>query len=365
MHKPVGKKSFFRRKAGRPPGTLDDGRGKSLDPSRLHFIYFSEASFEETSYSPEQFYKEKEEIKSKLLSKDHISWLNINGVDDSRLLETLGEMMDVHPLVLEDIQSEGHRPKIEEYENHIYMIFHNTLWDEESQNVVVEPVSLLLFENCLITFEAGPALFLEPLLERIRKGKGRIRKMGTAYLSYTLLDVMVDNATVVLEDLNNEIVLAEEMVLTKDIETIDVYSIHRMKRQIISFRKTIWPSREVLLSCIKGEFDLIPPTIYNFIRDVYDHVMQISESVEILNDTLKGIIDAYNSALSNRMNAVMKVLTIIATIFIPLTFIAGIYGMNFQYLPELSWRWSYFTVLGVMVVVAGGMLVFFRRKKWF
>ena len=364
MIKPGSQKSFFRHKAGTPPGTLHDEIGKAQIPSQIHFIDFSESLFKEVHLESKDFHSEKEDIKSRLLSKDHVSWLNIKGVDDSRLLETLGGMMNVHPLVLEDIQSESHRPKIEEYEDYIYLIFHNTYWDKASQNVVVEPVSLMLYENCLITFEAGPDDFLMPLLERIRKGKGRIRKMGAAYLSYALLDIMVDNATIVLEDLNNEIVAAEERVLTEDIESIDVYSIHRMKRQIISFRKTIWPIRELLLSCMKGDFNLIPKSIYNFIRDVYDHVIQISESVEILNDTLKGIIDAYNSSLSNRMNAVMKVLTIIATIFIPLTFIAGIYGMNFQYLPELAWRWSYFTVLGIMAAVAFGMILFFRRKKW-
>jgi magnesium transporter len=234
---------------------------------------------------------------------------------------------------------------------------------EKRKEVRSEQVSLILGPNFVISFEEDEGDVFDAVRERIRAGKGRIRKLGPDYLAYSLLDAVVDNYFIVLEKLGEDVEdVEEELIRSPDRET--VHEIHALKREMIYLRKSVWPLREVISGLERTESELIKDSTGIFLRDVYDHTIQVIDTVETYRDMLSGMLDIYLSSLSNRMNEVMKVLTIIATIFIPLTFIAGVYGMNFKFMPELEWRWGYFVVLGVMAVIGVLMVILFKRRRW-
>ena len=226
-----------------------------------------------------------------------------------------------------------------------------------------EQISLILGPNFVISFQEKEGTVFNPVRERIRNGKGRIRKMGPDYLAYALLDVIVDNYFVIMEKLGEKIeFLEEELVTQPGPETLQ--TIHHLKREMIFFRKAVWPLREVIGSLERGESPLIKGTSRVYLRDVYDHTIQVIDTIETFRDMVSGMLDIYLSSISNRLNAVMKVLTIIATIFMPLTFLAGIYGMNFKYMPELEWRWGYLMFWLIMIGIGAFMLIYFKKKRW-
>jgi magnesium transporter len=235
--------------------------------------------------------------------------------------------------------------------------------DNETSETQVEQVSLVFGKNFVISFQEKQGDIFETIRERIRNGKGRIRKMGTDYLAYALIDAVVDHYFIILEKDGEKIEELEDKVVS-DPKPETLQKIHRLKREMIFLRRSVWPLRELVNSLERGESPLIHKATRIYLRDVYDHTIQVIDTLETYRDMLSGMHDTYLSSISNRMNEVMKVLTIIATIFIPLTFIAGIYGMNFEFMPELKWRWAYFSVWGVILIVAVFMLIFFRRKKW-
>jgi magnesium transporter len=235
--------------------------------------------------------------------------------------------------------------------------------DDETGQILAEQVSLVLGKNFVISFQEREGDIFNPVRERIRNGKGRIRKMGADYLVYSLLDSIVDNYFIILEKLGERIELLEEKLITNPVpETINL--IHKLKREMIFLRRSVWPLRELIGNIERGESSLIKGSTNIYLRDVYDHTIQVIDTIETFRDILSGMLDIYLSSVSNRLNAVMKVLTIIATIFMPLTFIAGIYGMNFKYMPELEWRLGYPVILLTMVSIGVLMLVSFRKKKW-
>jgi len=236
-------------------------------------------------------------------------------------------------------------------------------FSDENQSIEAEQVSLILGANYVISFQERIGDVFENIRDRIRNAKGRIRKMGPDYLAYTLIDAIVDNYFAILERLGEKIESMEEEVIGDPTEKT-VQQIHSLKRQMISLRKSIWPLRELIGGIQKSESSLINETTDIYMRDVYDHTIQIIDTIESFRDMVSGLLDIYLSSLSNKMNAVMKVLTIIATLFIPLTFVAGIYGMNFEYMPELKVRWAYGAVWLVMITIAVIMLFYFRKKKW-
>ncbi len=293
-----------------------------------------------------------------------VKWINIDGLHDVELIEKVGKQFNIHPLILEDIVHARQRPKMEEFDSHIYVVLKMITLDEEQHKIDLEQVSIVLAGNCVISFQERIGDVFDPIRERIRNGKGRIRKMGGDYLMYALLDRIVDNYFVVLEGMGDRIEEIQEQVATDPSEEV-LHSIHTMKREMLLLRKAVWPLREMINNLQKVESEIITPTTQIFLRDVYDHIVQTIDTTETLREMTSGILDVYLSSISNRMNAVMKVLTIIATIFIPLTFVAGIYGMNFNYMPELEWKWAYpfgFWVVILAIIVV--MLVYFRKKRW-
>jgi len=291
-----------------------------------------------------------------------ITWVNVEGIGRLELLKRLGDCYGIHPLVLEDIANTDQRPKAEEYDTYLFVVLKMLTPVEAGVNS--EQVSLILGDGWLLTFQEGlDGDPFGPVRERLKNPQGRIRSQKADFLAYSLMDIIVDNYFLVLEQVADRIeVMEEDLMRTPSQRTLA--EIYRLKRELLFIHKAIWPLREVINSMIRRESPLIKESTLIYLRDLYDHTIQVIETVETLRDMLSGMLDIYLSSVSNRMNAVMKVLTIIATIFMPLTFIVGLYGMNFKYMPELEWRWGYPAVLLVMVGVTVGMLIFFRRKKW-
>ena len=292
-----------------------------------------------------------------------VAWINMSGIHDIGIMEDFGEQFGIHSLVLEDILHTGQRPKMEDYGEYIFFLLQMFMFDDETRGIKVEQVSFILGPRFVISFQEREEDVLELIRERLRKSKGRIRKMGADYLFYSLMDAIVDYYFVVLERIGERIeVLEEELVAAPGPDTLA--AIHALRREMIFFRKSTWPLREAISRLQRTGSPLIDESVNIYIQDVYDHVIQTLDTVETYREMVSGMLETYLSSVSNRMNEVMKVLTIIATIFIPLTFIAGIYGMNFEYMPELGWHWGYYTVWGVMAAAALAMVYFFRRKKW-
>ncbi|MDK2896867.1 MAG: magnesium transporter [Candidatus Atribacteria bacterium] len=290
-----------------------------------------------------------------------VTWIDIVGLHKIEAIEKIGKHYNLHPLILEDILNVKQRPKIEYFDDYIFIVLKTLTYDEFS-GIEAEQVSIIVGKNFVFTFQERKGDVFEPIRARIRHNKGVIRENGADYLLYALIDVIVDNYFVILEKLGEEIEDLEEEVIS-DSSPATVQAIHRLKRNLIELRKSVWPLREILNTLSKDESRLVKKTLI-YLRDVYDHTIQIIDTVEIFRDMVSGLLDVYLSSTSNKMNEIMKVLTIIATIFIPLTFLAGIYGMNFRYMPELEWRLGYPLVLGVMLGIGIGMVIYFKRKKW-
>ncbi len=293
-----------------------------------------------------------------------VHWLNIDGSHQVDYLEEIGGRLNIHPLVLEDILNTNQRPKLEEYDEYLFIELNMLSWNAELSLVDAEQISLLLGEKYLITFQEQEKDVFEGVRKRIREGKSRLARGGADYLAYSLIDAVVDNYFIVLENLGEQIeFLEEELVTDPDPDTL--HAIHDLKRELIFLRKSVWPLREVISALERGESRLFRDSSLIYLRDAYDHIIQIIDTIETFREMVSGMLDIYLSSVSNRMNEVMKVLTMIATVFIPLSFIVGLYGMNFQYMPELGWKWGYPMVWGVIIAVVGGMVIYFRRKKWF
>ena len=294
---------------------------------------------------------------------DTVSWINLSGIHDISLIELFGQHFGIHNLALEDILNTQHRPKVEEMDGYSLIILKMLFFDEKTQSIDTEQISLILGPRYVLTFQEKEGDVFDGVRERLQRSNGRIRLRGADYLAYALLDSIVDSYFHILENVGDHLTLLEEDLLSyPDQSTLN--RIHHYKRQLMILRKSVWPLREVISELYKEESLLIREDTQVFLRDLYDHTIQVLDTVEIFRDTVSGLQDLYMSAVSNRMNEIMKVLTIMASIFIPLTFIAGIYGMNFEYIPELKWHWGYFMVWGFMISCIIGMLAYFRRKKW-
>jgi magnesium transporter len=344
------------KKAGLPPGTLVHIGEKKVERAKITIIDYDEGQFKEEEI-------ERVEECFPFRDKPYVTWINIDGVHQVAILEKLGKHFDLHPLLLEDIMHTEQRPKMEDFGDYIFVVLKVLYWDEKDNEIKPEQVSLILGSTFVISFQEGAGDVFNPIRERIRKAKGRIRKMKADYLAYALVDTIVDHYFIVLEKLGEKIENMEEDLVTNPTpETLQ--AIHTLKRELIFLRKSVWPLREAVNSLERGESSLIHESTDIYLRDVYDHTIQVIDTIETFRDMVSVMLDIYLSSVSNKMNEVMKVLTIIATIFIPLTFIASIYGMNFKYIPELEWHWGYPAILFVMVAVGISMLAFFRRKRW-
>jgi len=344
------------KKAGFPPGTLVHIGEKKTEEPKITIIDYDETHFEEREIKTiEECFVYKE--------KPTVTWINVDGLHQIEILEKLGDGFGLHPLVLEDILNTDQRPKMEDYGEYLYIVLKMLEGNDPSSEMAAEQISLILGPNFVISFQEKGGDVFNPVRERIRTGAGRIRKMGADYLAYTLLDSIVDNYFVVLEKLGEKIEFLEEKLIAQPTsQTLQI--IHHLKREMIFLRKGVWPLREVISGLERGESSLIKQNTVVYLRDVYDHTIQVIDTIETFRDMVSGMLDIYLSSVSNRLNAVMKVLTIIATIFMPLTFLAGVYGMNFKYMPELEWRWGYPLILIMMLIIGVFMLFYFKKKKW-
>jgi magnesium transporter len=353
MPKLIKKRS---KKAGLPPGTLIHIGEKKTEELKITVIDYEETHFEE---------REVKRVEECFVFKDKptVTWMNVDGLHQVEILEKLGECYGLHPLVLEDILNTDQRPKMEDYGEYIYIVLKALDYNDKSNEIETEQISLILGSNFVFSFQEREGDTFDPIRERIRNGKGRIRSMGADYLAYALVDSIVDNYFIILEKLGEKIEFLEDKLVSHPTpETLQ--TIHHLRREMIFLRKAVWPLREVINSLERGESSLVKESTRLYLRDVYDHTIQTIDTIETYRDMVSGMLDIYLSSVSNRLNSVMKVLTIIATIFMPLTFLAGVYGMNFKYMPELGWRWGYPFIWLIMVGIGVCMLIFFRKKKW-
>jgi len=344
------------KKTGLPSGTLVYTGEKRDEQVKIHVINFDEANFQES---------ELDSIDACIPYKDKpgVTWINVDGVHNVPLLEKLGDCFGLHRLVMEDIANTDQRPKTEDYGDYLYIVL-KMLSAGMNGEIVTEQLSLVLGANFVLSFQEGIEGDVFPLIrERLRSGKGRVRKMGADYLAYSLLDAVVDNYFVILEKFGDKIESIETELIGNPTQQT-VQRIYQLKREMIFLHNAVWPLREVVSNIGKHESPLIKEATAPYLRDVYDHVVHIIDSVDIYREMLSSMLDMYLSSVSNRLNEVMKVLTAISLIFMPLTFIVGVYGMNFKYMPELEWRYGYFITLLAMLGIGVVMLLYFKRKKW-
>ena len=344
------------KKAGLPPGTLVHIGDKKVDSVRVTYLDYDENNVDEKQVSAiEDCFPFK--------ATPTVTWINIDGLHDIRLMEKIGKEFDLHPLLLEDVLNTGQRPKSEDFGKNIFIVLRMLSYNDELQAVESEQVSLVVGANFVISFQERVGDVFEPIRERIRNNKGRICKMRADYLAYALVDAVVDSYFTILERFGEKIESMEEKLVSDPTEKT-LQQIHAMKREAILLRKSVWPLREAISGLQRSESELISEATSVYLRDVYDHTIQIIDTIESFRDMVSGMLDIYLSSISNKMNSVMKVLTIIATIFIPLTFVAGIYGMNFESMPELKWKYGYAAVWVVMLTIGMAMVIYFRRRKW-
>ncbi|HAR64578.1 MAG: magnesium and cobalt transport protein CorA [Candidatus Margulisiibacteriota bacterium] len=354
MHRFYIKKS---KKIGLPPGTPIHLGEKKTDKTKITLIQYDENQLQEL---------ETDKFEKILSNKNDtaINWINIDGVSQIEIIEIISKQFGLHPLTLEDIASTGQRPKIEDYGDYIFLVLKTFYCDVRDKEISSEQISIILGSNFVISFQERSSNIFDPIKDRIRQIGSHIRKKGADYLVYSLLDTIVDNYFLVLEESGDKIENIERILITNP-EAKTLRSIYSLKREIMFLRKSVWPLREVCNSIERLESPLISQSTKIYLRDVYDHSFQIIDTIETFRDMLSNMLDIYLSSISNKMNEIMKVLTIISTIFIPLTFIAGVYGMNFENMPELHWKWGYYFVLFFMAIIVVSMIIYFRRKKWF
>ncbi len=341
---------------GSAPGTLKHTGARKTERVRITLIDYDAESLVERQL-------ERIEDSFPYAVEAPVTWVNVDGLHDEAVAEAVSDRFKVHRLAMEDVLSTTQRPKVEEYEDHFLVILKMLSFDPETDSLSTEQLSLIVGPNYLFSFQERPGDVFEPVRERLRQGRLRIRSRGTDYLAYTLIDAVVDNYFRILEQIGDRIEAIEQEVM--DDASIELmHRIHHLKGEVMVLRRAVWPLRETLGLMYRGEIPNITEETQLFLRDVYDHCVQVIDTAETLREVLSGTMDLYMSGVSNRMNEVMKVLTIIATIFIPLSFFAGLDGMNFEYMPELGVRWAYPGLLLAMATLAGGMIWYFRRRGW-
>ncbi len=342
------------KKTGLPPGTLVHIGERKSEKVTVAVFRYSTTSCEELQV---------EQVDQLSPPADEsVIWINVGGVHKVEMVETLGKQFSLHPLLLEDVTNTDQRPKLDDYEAYIFLVM-KMLSLTDRKDIAVEQVSFVLGKNYVISFQENGTDVFQPVRERLRGGKGRLRQSGADYLLYALVDAIVDQYFAVLE-LSGEQIEAVQQAVVDDPKPETLNEIHALKRQLLFVRRAVWPLRDVMTNLSRSDCPFLQHPTRLFFRDVYDHVVQIVDTIEILREMVSASLDIYLSSVSYRLNTIMRVLTVITTIFMPLSFIASIYGMNFEYMPELRSPWGYPLVLGVMAAVGVGMLVLFRNKRW-
>lgn len=348
--------NFMSKKAGLPPGTLIHIGKKTTEEQRISVF----------DYNPEEL----KEIECKNIEdvfpfrdKKSVSWINIDGLHETENIAKLGEHFGIHPLVLEDVLNTRLRPQLEEHDEFLFISLKMLGISGDQKHIITEQISFILGENWLISFQERQGDIFDGLRHRAKDTKRPLRKRGNDYLLYRLLDTIVDHYFFIIEHINEKIEVLDKRVLIDSTNEF-IFEVQKLKNKIINFRKVVTPLREMLTTLKKDENEFFEESTLIYLNDVYDHVIQIQETVESQKESLTSLLELHTSLLGHKMNQIMKVLTIMASIFIPLTFVAGIYGMNFEYMPELGFRYGYFIVWGIMISIFIGMLIYFQRKKW-
>ncbi|MDL2229160.1 magnesium/cobalt transporter CorA [Treponema sp. OttesenSCG-928-L16] len=341
---------------GLPPGSPIYVGDRSPDEMQLSVIGYDPVSaWQKTASSVEELLQ--------YANSAGITWINVEGLKDSASIGILTEHFGIHPLTLEDILNTKQRPKVEEFETYLFIILEAISLDEDGSSRL-EQLSLILMENAVITFQERGGDSFGPIRKRILNNAGRIRRMGSDYLAYGIIDSMVDNYFLVLDVLGAKIEDFEDRAIDESDKDF-IPDFQNVKQELLRLRRAVWPLRESLSALMRLDSELIGEELEPFLRDLHDNVMQAAETIDSYRELLAGVMEVHLSSISNRMNNVMKVLTIISTIFIPISFIAGVYGMNFTNMPELGHPYGYYITLGVMALIALLMVLFFKRRKWF
>lgn len=346
-----------KKKIGSAPGTLIHIGEHVSEDIRIDLIEYNQDHFNKTSISniEEAFHQNIEHS---------IRWLDIDGLYDINLVKKIGENFKIHPLILEDILNTGQHPKIDLENDYIYIVLKMLYYDKSTKEIKSEQVSFVLFKDCLISFQEFPGDVFDDIRNRLENNKNNIRAKGSDYLLYSLIDAIVDSYFNIFENMGEVLDEIEDNLMNTPNKSL-LSHIYDLKRDIIFLRNSIWPLREIVSSLIKDEHALFNEKTTIYLRDVYDHTVQIMSIVETYRDILSGMLDIYLSSMSNRTNEVMKVLTVFSTIFIPLSFLTGVYGMNFNYMPELSFKYGYPIFWGITIVLILYMINYFRKKNWF
>ena len=344
-------------KSGLPAGSLVHIGDKTTQKPIVSILEYARNSFKEICPDDLDGYFAKKE-------SSPVTWIDIENIHDIKLMEKIGANYNIHPLILEDILNTDQRPKIEDMDSYAYIVLKMLGYDAKKSEITQEQVSLILKEGLVISFQEGlEGDAFENIRQQIKNSKGRIREMGADYLAYALIDAIVDNYFLVTEKIGDRIEIIEEELVNNPSQNT-LHMLHKLKKDMIFLRRAVWPLRDVIAKLEKESIGLIKEPTKLYLSDVYDHTIQIIDTVETFRDMLSGMLDIYLSSISNRLNAVMKTLTIIATVFMPLTFLAGVYGMNFKHFPELSWIYGYPAFWIVVVLISFMMMVYFRKKKW-
>ena len=344
-------------KTGLAPGSLIHV-GEVLQPvTRISLIDYSKDSIDELEIqSIEEIIKYKD--------TDTVTWVIIEGLADVSIVERIGSLFNIHHLVLEDILNTHQRAKFEEYDNYLYIVLKGLSAEQHKFSLAYEQISLLVLKNFVFAFKEKKDELFAPLMLRLRTSKGRFRSKRSDYLAYSILDTIVDQNFLLLDHLDDAINVLEEQLLVSEPTKVTLNKIQKLRREIISIRRHVAPVRELMAEMLRCESQLIDESTFIYLRDVSDHAIRVIESIELYRDILTGLLDIYVSSVNNKMNEVMKVLTVFSSIFIPLTFLTGIYGMNFEFMPELKWKWAYPVLWSLFITIPLVLLVYFRRKKW-
>lgn len=343
-------------KRGLPPGSLIHIGEKKIDTTRISVTSFSESKYEvkRVLTCDEDFL---------IANNDEVKWVDVEGLSDVGFVEALGDKFGLHQLVMEDILNTDQRPKMEDYCDYIFIVLKMLCLGKDKKEIVADQVSIIIGNNYIITFQEGEQDVYDPIRERLKSVSSKLRKLGSDYLAYAIIDAIVDNYFLVFERIGDDLeILEDELVASASAEILK--NLHVVRRDMVFLRKSVWPLRELVGGLERIESDIVKDTTRIYLRDVHDHAVYLVDTVETFREMLQGMLDVYLTSVNNRMNEVMKVLTIIATLFMPLTFIAGVYGMNFRFMPELEWRFGYPMIVLFMVGVAGCMFTYFRKKKW-
>ena len=347
-----------RKKIGLPPGSVIFTGNQKVDKVVIHHLQYEDEKIEENTLDNQS------KITFQPSLDEQVDWYDMRGLHDTSLLESIGKTFEIHPLILEDVADVRQRPKFEEYEKGIFVIVRALAFDKSENKVKTEQIAVYFRKGLLISFQENESDLFAAVRNRIQTGRGKVRSKGTDYLAYALLDNIIDNYFVVFDEIQDVMETLEEKLLDNPDSSIKG-EIHHLKKELLVLRKSISPLREAINQFSKTDSPHVEEGTTMYVRDVYDHTIQIMDLNETQRDILNGMQDLYISEISFKMNQVMQVLTIITTIFVPLSFLAGLYGMNFEKIPELKYENGYFVLLTVMFLIFVGSLIFFKKKKWF